>query len=105
MAAAPINIDDYKTKLQGLKARAETLATKKTALERDITIQEEAQKRAIQELKDLGYAEVEGMTPQELEKFGTTLAHELVSALEELEKTVVAAEGLLGISTSSSELD
>ena len=105
MAAATLNIDECKTKLQGLKTRADALAAKQTSLERDVTVQEEAQKRAIQELKDLGYPEVEKMTPVEIADFGVKLTAELARSMEDLEKSIVTTEALLGISKTASDLD
>ena len=92
-----INIDDYKAKLQGLKTRADALTAKKASLEKEVTVQEEAQKRAIQELVDLGFPEVKDMSPDELQAFGEKLTGELATAMGELETQVVSTEKLLGV--------
>lgn len=100
-----ISIDEQKSKLQSLRQRAEALAAKKVTLEREVLVQEENQRRAIQDLKDLGYPEVETMTAEELEAFGQKVMGELTENLQTLDTQVSEAERLLGISQVKDLLD
>lgn len=96
--ATPLNIDEAKTRLQGLKSRADNLTTKKEGLQKELTIQEQNRDRALQELADLGYPEVKGMDEAGLAAFGEKLGEELSSAMGELEGVVASTEQLMGIS-------
>lgn len=100
-----ISVDEQKSKLQSIKARAEALAVKKITLEREVLVQEENQRRAIQDLKDLGYPEVETMTEAELDTFSQKILKELEENVGTLETQVSEAERLLGISSSKDLLD
>ena len=99
-----IPIEEQKSKLQSLKARAETLAAKKVSLEREVVVQEENQRRAIQDLKDLGYPETEGMTTEELGVFCQKVCAELDTAIQDQEAQVSEAERMLGIPSPVQDL-
>lgn len=96
-------LEELKSKLQGLKTRADNLASKKESLVRESTVQGERMKTAVVELKDLGY-EVEDLTPTQLAALSDKIQEELTTRLSDLETSVVATEQLLGI-TSSADLD
>lgn len=100
----PLNIDEAKTRLQGLKSRADSLTTRKEGLQKELTIQEQNRDRALQELVDLGYPEVKTMDAAGLQAFSDKLGGELTDAMGELETVVASTEQLMGISKAS-ELD
>ena len=101
-----LNLDEAKNRLQGLKARADKLLAKKEGLQRNLTIQEQNQARALQELADLGYPQVKDLDPQQLQAFNAQLGNDLSKGLDELETAVAATEGLMGISQGNSlEID
>lgn len=102
---ATLNLDEAKTKLQGLKSRADVLTGKKEGLQKELTIQEQNHSRAIQELTDLGYPQVKDMSPEELAAFSDKLGEEMQEALGELETVVTSTEKLMGINGGGLEID
>lgn len=104
--APEINLDELKTRLSGLKTRADAMAQKKEAILKEATIQEQNQERALQELAELGFSEAKGMNLTELANLGAELGSKLTLALGSLETAVVETEKLLGIAQSTAhELD
>lgn len=100
-----LNIDEAKTRLQGLKGRVDNLTTKKEGLQRELTIQEQNRERALQELTDLGYPQVKDMDATALQAFSDKLGEELTGAMGELETVVASTEQLMGITRSTTDLD
>lgn len=92
----PVTIEQAKAALTSLKSRADALMARREPLLRDATIQEQNQERALQELKELGYPQAEGMDLKGLADLGNELLTQLEAGLATLTTAVEAAEAALG---------